>query len=73
MHVPFLPSGEFSDQGDLRRPRCERAEGDSFGFGVRAEELVSIKYFSGIKSIKIHKVSSQDTMYLQTDSGCFFV
>ncbi len=58
VHGPLLPAGKFTDEGNFRGAWSKGAEYDpSPRFGMCAEKSVSVKYFSCVKSVKIHIAS----------------
>ena len=67
IHFPFLPFIKFSDQGDTGSRRGERTECYALFFCMCTKIFISIKYFSCVKSIKIHFI-----LLTIIDISCFF-
>ena len=67
IHAVFLPAVKLPYQGNPLRPRRKDAEYRSVIFIVRSQILVCVKYFSCVKSVKIHILLS----FHKIDNGCF--
>ena len=55
VHGTFFPTAKFPDQRDALGAGGKGTEGDAFPFCMGAKIAVGVEYFSGIKSIIVHK------------------
>ncbi len=59
-HVVFLPAVKLADQSDSGCARSKGAKSHAMPVRMRAQILISVKYFPGIKSVKVHKNLLED-------------